>query len=168
MNRGSKWTWKKKIHLDQTPRQKARVSKTTFLTTYTWGTNFWRPSELPPEYLIENWPCEHDAAKRARDQMIDEFRVVPIPAYNIQSNLVHPTQYRRTLKDAVVAIRFILKHWAINSESCDTNTADIVNIRVLVPPKEPQTPRRRKIALTDPFDLELDESPTKKSRTGAR
>jgi hypothetical protein len=32
--------------------------------------------------------------------MIDEFRVLPIPAYNMQSNLVHPTQYRRTLKDA--------------------------------------------------------------------
>jgi hypothetical protein len=42
--------------------------------------------------------------------MIDEFRVLPIPAYNVQSNLVHPTQYRRTLKDAVVVIRFTLKH----------------------------------------------------------
>jgi len=89
--------------------------------------------ELPPEYLIKNWPCEHDAAKRARDQMVDEFRVIPIPAYNMQSKLVHPTQYRRTLKDAVVAIRFTLKHWAISSELCDTTIADINNMRVLVP-----------------------------------
>ena len=99
--------------------------------------------------------------------MVDEFRVVPIPAYNTQSDLVHPTQYRRTLRDAVVAIHFTLKHWAIYSDSCDTTTADIFNLSVIVPPKEPQTSRRRKIALTNPFYLELDESPTKKPRTGA-
>src|SRR5436853_6017401 len=96
--------------------------------------------------------------------MIDEFRVHPLPAYNMQSNLVNPTQYRRTLKDAIVAIRFTLKHWAFNSS--DTNIADIVNMRVLVPPSDPLTPRRRKFALTDPFDSKSNGSPTKKSRAG--
>ena len=96
--------------------------------------------------------------------MIDEFCVLPIPAYNMQSNLVQPTQYRRTLKDAVAAIRFTFKHWACNSS--DTNVADIVNMRVLVPPKDVPTPRRRKFALTDPFDSKSNGSPTKKSRAG--
>ena len=101
--------------------------------------------------------------------MINKFRVIPIPAYNIQSKFVHPTEYCPTLRGAVVSIRFTLRHWAINSESCDTNVADIVNMRVLVPPKEPEptpaTPRRRRFASTDPFDYELNESPTNRPRT---
>jgi hypothetical protein len=62
--------------------------------------------------------------------MIDEFHVLPIPAYNMQSNLVKPTQYRHMLKDAVVAIHFTLKHGASNSSN--TNIVDIVNMRVLM------------------------------------
>ena len=81
--------------------------------------------------------------------MVEEFRVIPIPAYNMQSKLVHPTQYCRTLKDAVVIIRFTLKHWAIYSKSCDANIADIVNMRVLVPPKPwktiKSTPKKNRI-----------------------
>ena len=100
--------------------------------------------------------------------MIDDFRVLPIPAYNMQSNLVHPTQYRQTLKDAVVAIHFTLKHWAINSECSDTNIADIVNMRVLVPPKGPQTPQRRKLALTDPYDYKSNGFPTSARSTPER
>jgi len=82
----------------------------------------------------------------------------------MQSNLVHPAQYHRTLKDAIVSIRFTLKHWAFNS--ADTNIADIINMCVLVPPKDPLTPRRRKFALTDPFNSKSNGSPTKKSRAG--
>ena len=82
--------------------------------------------------------------------MCNDFRVLPIPAYDIDSKLIHPTQYARALKDAVVAIHFTLKHWGIND--CDTDIADIINIRILVPLPQPLTPRRRKIALTDPFD----------------
>ena len=95
--------------------------------------------------------------------MVNEFRVIPIPAYNMESRLVHPTQYLDTLQGAVVTIRFTLKHWPIHSERSDTNVADIVSMRVLIPRKEtPLTPRRRRIALRDPFDEEeLDWSPTK-------
>lgn len=49
--------------------------------------------------------------------MINEFRVLPIAAYDMQSNLasVHPAQYRRTLEGAVlVTIHFTLKHSAFN------------------------------------------------------
>ena len=88
--------------------------------------------------------------------MVNEFRVIPIPAYNMQSRrLVHPTLYRHTLKNAVVVIRFTLKHWAI--ESTDTYVADINNMRVLRLPREPPpTPRRRRIAMIDPYALVLD------------
>ena len=74
-----------------------------------------------------------------------------------------PTQYRRTLKDVVVAVRFTLKHWAFNST--DTNIADIVNIRVLVPPKDPLTPRRRKLELIDPspFDSKSNGSESQRA-----
>ena len=94
--------------------------------------------------------------------MINNFHVLPIPAYNIQSDLVHPAQYCRTLKGAVVSIRFTLKHWAFNS--ADTNITDIIHIRVLVPPKDPLTPQRRKFALTDPFDSKSNGSPAKKKK----
>ena len=46
------------------------------------------------------------------------------------------------------SIRFTLKHWAFNSS--DTNIADIVNMHVLVPPKDPLTPGQRNFTLTDP------------------
>lgn len=78
--------------------------------------------------------------------MCDEYRVRPIPAYDIHSRLIHPTQYARKLKNAVVVMRFSLNH------AFDMITADIVNLHVLVPPSHPFTAGRRPIALTDPFD----------------
>ena len=100
--------------------------------------------------------------------MVNEFRVIPVPAYNMQSRrLVHPTQYLDTLKGAVVIIRFTLKHWPISCEFTDTNVADIVSMRVLIPPRKPPRTPSRRVALMDPFDREeLDWSPIKKSRTG--
>ena len=69
--------------------------------------------------------------------MIDEFRLLPCLQYAVC----------RTLKDTVVAIHFTLKHREFNSSD-----ANIVNMCDLVPPKHPLTPRRRKFALTNPFD----------------
>lgn len=93
--------------------------------------------------------------------MVDQFHVLPLPAYNLQFNLVHPTQYHPTLNDAVVSIHFTLKHWSFNCT--DTNIADIINMHVLVPPKDPLTPHQIKLALTDPFNSKLKKSPTKKT-----
>jgi hypothetical protein len=64
-------------------------------------------------------------------------------------------------------IRFTLKHWAFNFS--DTNVADIVNMHVLVPPRDPVTPRQIKLALIDPVDSKSTspQTPIKKSRAGA-
>ena len=47
-----------------------------------------------------------------------------------------------------------LHHWSFGSQ--ETNVADIVNIRILIPPKDPSMAQRRKIALNDPFDTKAE------------
>ena len=84
--------------------------------------------------------------------MIETHCVLPVPAYDTKARLMEPTQYSRYLKDAVVIIRFSLKHWAI--DSVDTYVADIINVQIVIPPNlsELDTPRNRKIALKDPVN----------------
>lgn len=83
--------------------------------------------------------------------MTESHRVIPIPAYDLNSRLIVPAQYPRILEDAVAIIYFSLKHWTI--DSVDTYIAEIVNIRVVTPPTLSKTnsPQKRKFAVTDPF-----------------
>ena len=121
--------------------------------------------DIPEEFRLENWPCLHEAGRDAIQEMIETHRVLPIPAYDANSRLIVPAQYPRALKDAVVIVHFSLKHWAI--DSVDTYVADIVNVRVVIPPNlsELNSPRKRKIAVTDPFNSgPSSPSPSKKTR----
>lgn len=104
-------------------------------------------SDLPPEHRI-------DAAR----EMVNGFYTHPLPAYDRRDNVIHPSKYVHALKNAHVAIHFTLKH--LGSNSLDTNIADIINMRVLIPPHPPSMihpvgPLRRKFSLTDPFDPAL-------------
>lgn len=88
--------------------------------------------------------------------MVNTHRVVPVPAYDVYGELLTPTQYWPDLESAVVQIRFTLQHWKItlkNEPSNDAYVADIVHLRVLVPPpnKVPMTPHKQKVSKTDPF-----------------
>ncbi|KAJ7331383.1 hypothetical protein DFH08DRAFT_1021489 [Mycena albidolilacea] len=113
---------------------------------------------------IENWPVNNENARKAATELKKNHRIIPLPAYDIHGNLIHPTQYRDTLKGAVVRVTVLLKHWSItakdNVNGRDTYTADIENLRVLVAaPKFGGSPKAaRKIAQTDPG------SPSKKQR----
>lgn len=104
---------------------------------------------------LENWPVLSDAATAAKEDMKGKFYVVPIPAYDMHGELIHPSFYRRRLEGALVAVRLTLTHWAIKNDksSADVYTADIVNIRVLTPPKPTTvTPRKRgKVPTYDPM-----------------
>jgi hypothetical protein len=99
--------------------------------------------------------------------MLDTYSVNPIPAYDMHGHLIHPLSYRSRLSGAVVELHFELSHWSMrgrNGEpSCDTFAADMVAIRVLVPPKPTLvTPRKRKVY--DKMDPFASPSPSKKAR----
>ena len=64
--------------------------------------------------------------------MIGNYRVHPIHAYDPMGKLIHPNQYEQSLKGALEVIHFTLKSWSFNAY--DTTNADIINIRVLIPP----------------------------------
>ncbi|KAJ7804664.1 hypothetical protein B0H14DRAFT_2612087 [Mycena olivaceomarginata] len=105
---------------------------------------------------IENWPINNENPRKAAAELKKNHRIIPLPAYDIHGNLIHPTQYRDTLKGAVVRVTVLLKHWSItakdNVNGRDTYTADIEYLRVLVAaPKFGGSPKAaRKIAQTDP------------------
>jgi hypothetical protein len=79
---------------------------------------------------------DNENTRKAATELQKNHRIIPLPAYDIHGNLIHPTQYRDTLKGAVVQVTVLLKHWNItvkdNVNRRDTYTADIKNLRVLV------------------------------------
>jgi hypothetical protein len=113
---------------------------------------------------IDNWPINNESTRKAATELKKNHRIIPLPAYDIHGNLIHPTQYWDTLKGAVVWVTVLLKHWSIttkdNVNGRDTYTTDIENLRVLVAaPKFAGSPKAtRKIAQTD------SGSPSKKQR----
>ena len=128
-------------------------------------------SALPQEFHTNNWPAVHDAVKDALREIAASrsHRVVPIPAYDMHGKLIWPVHYRSYLEDAVVVVCFNLRHWSIkrsDKDSTDAYVADVVQMRVLVPPKlqGPVTPRKRRILPTDPFSPETPPSVGKKRR----
>ena len=122
--------------------------------------------EHGPEFDIANWPV-HDNLQEGLDKIKKSHVVVPIPAYDIDRRLIHPTQYRSKLEGATVEVRFTMQHWAIGEKksagkgSTDSYTADVHSMRVLVPPVRVTSPRKR-VALYIGGDIDM--SPTKKTK----
>ena len=108
---------------------------------------------LADTLTIDNWPVQSEAAIEALKDMKGRYHVVPIPAYDMHGELIHPSFYRRRLEGALVAVHFTLTHWAIKSGTVgsDVYTSDIVNIRVLAPPK-PNLVTLRKCGKVPAFD----------------
>ncbi|THH01020.1 hypothetical protein EW026_g1589 [Hermanssonia centrifuga] len=118
----------------------------------------------PFALTLSNWPVHNDAARDALDEMKGKHYVVPIPAYDMRGDLIHPGYYRCRLEGALVVLRFNLTHWAIKRAGggTDVYVADIVSIRVLAPPApNPVTPRKRgRVPAFDP----MSPKPTNKTR----
>ncbi|KAJ7342808.1 hypothetical protein DFH08DRAFT_873609 [Mycena albidolilacea] len=116
---------------------------------------------------MEDWPCSTEEARKARDAIKRTHRVLPLKAFDMAGNLLPPTKYSQALKGAVVRVSVKLTRWKFRPQGDDPRgrdvyTADIDNIRVLVPPK-PRT--RQIIPRTDPGP---SRSPKKKARTLGR
>lgn len=116
---------------------------------------------------IENWPVTTDAAREELATMFQTHSVNPVPAYDMHGLLIHLLSYRNRLAGATVELHFEVSHWSMKGRtgepSCDIYAADMVAIRVLVPPKPILvTPRKRKVF--DKLDPFASPSPRKKAR----
>ena len=107
---------------------------------------------MQPEdwWAIENWPVKSQAATEALPALSKTHKVVAVPAYDMNGDLIHPLFYRTRLSGAVAEIAFELSHWSMRSRgaepACDTFAADLVAVRILLPPKlVAVTPWSRKV-----------------------
>ncbi|KAJ8589092.1 hypothetical protein M405DRAFT_818618 [Rhizopogon salebrosus TDB-379] len=123
--------------------------------------------ELGEDFDIHNWPVSSEAARHDLETMVETHRVVPIPAYDVDGNLIHPQNYRKMLRGAIVQVDFHLTHWSIarkqdGTSAADSYTADVVSIRVLNEPTTSVTTKRKIAARIDSPHLEPVAGPSKK------
>lgn len=108
---------------------------------------------------MENWPVIHSEAQDARNQLCSTHRPIPLPAYDMDGNLIPPDCCKTALPGAIARVTFTLHHWFIGSKPKEDITAsnsfvaDIQLIRVLVdPPFQITSPKKRKTTQRDPDD----------------
>ncbi|KAJ8580386.1 hypothetical protein M405DRAFT_834417 [Rhizopogon salebrosus TDB-379] len=107
----------------------------------------------PSDFDIHNWPVSSEAARHDLETMVETHRVVPIPAYDADGNLIHPRNYRKMLRGAIVQVDFHLTHLPIarkqdGTSVADSYTADVVSIRVLKQPTTKENGKLRRVELT--------------------
>ncbi|KAF7361656.1 hypothetical protein MVEN_00509000 [Mycena venus] len=116
-------------------------------------------------FPLRDWPVENDAARDALRDMDSTHRVNRIPLYNLEGDLVQPSQCMDVLKGAVVRANFTMSHWRISDgvDNRDIYTADIRSLRVIPsPPVCPSTPRKKRASIPT---VDLGASPHKRHRT---
>ncbi|KAI5982958.1 hypothetical protein EDD15DRAFT_2202440 [Pisolithus albus] len=111
-------------------------------------------------YSFEKWPLTRERNRAELVRLKHSHILHPVPAYDLNNDLLHPTTYRRCLRGAIVEIRFTLTHWSIASTKRDVYGAVMKAIRILVPPVvSPTASKKRKL----PLHLDIDETPVKKA-----
>ena len=99
-------------------------------------------------------------------EMENTHTVNPLMAYGVNKRLIHPKDYALKLRDALVEMRFNLRHWVIGGTKkkapMDTFVADIVSIRVIEEPKPRPSPSKKRACTKDPFDDSDEDAPRKK------
>ncbi|KAF9239986.1 hypothetical protein BU15DRAFT_61619 [Melanogaster broomeanus] len=115
---------------------------------------FERMSEKPDSQTLHatvdlaTWPVHSDGAQEELDEMKNNYRAIPLAAYDIQDHLIPPSSYRQKLQGAIVEIDFDLSHSAFRNK--DTYTTDIRTIRVLKPPPYVTPAPKRSLPTTLP------------------
>ncbi|KAG6823746.1 hypothetical protein H0H92_009144 [Tricholoma furcatifolium] len=133
-----------------------------------------------PEWPLADWPVASEEAAKALASMAKEAThlIRMLKAYKVDAKLIHPKNYRLDLEDAIVAVHFNLLHWPIAARNgrpaVNTYVADLLKIRVLIPPPPPPPPRappqptpsplKRRVTLVDSDEEQIDTSPTKKQK----
>ena len=88
------------------------------------------------EFKMENWPCVHDKAKAALEQLIEDGTHIGhlLPVFTIDGERVPPSQYEKYLKGALVDVHCSITHQRWWASKGDDYYADIRSITVLNPP----------------------------------
>ncbi|KAJ8588341.1 hypothetical protein M405DRAFT_819864 [Rhizopogon salebrosus TDB-379] len=55
---------------------------------------------------MHNWPVSSEAARHDLETIVETHRVVPTPAYDVNSNLIHLQNYRKMLRGALAQVDF--------------------------------------------------------------
>ncbi|GJF00152.1 hypothetical protein PsYK624_164310 [Phanerochaete sordida] len=130
---------------------------------------------MPFEFTLQGWlptPNSQICNNELQDLKVKKtHNVNPLPAYMYDGNLIHPRNYQTELRDALVLVYMTFTHWYFGPSktntdgASDTYNADIINMKVLAPPRPrpagPKTPVKR-YAMTDPM---ASPSPPKRGRT---
>ena len=120
-------------------------------------------------WTMSNWPVINVEAEDERERLSATHRPVPLPAYDVDGELISPARCRESLAGAIVRVSFTLTHWFISSGSNDDRSsmnsfvADVHSIRQLVTPLSSKlTPKKRKTAQRDPDDKFISKKMSKK------
>ncbi|KAI6006908.1 hypothetical protein EDD15DRAFT_2394204 [Pisolithus albus] len=121
------------------------------------------------DFLPQNWYLSREETREELYLLETTHKLRPLPAYDVDGHLIPPAAYQRSLENAVVELHSNLCHWPIASKAgaaaYDSYTADIVFIRVLVPPPPPinnDFHQKRKISLF--VDPESTVAPARKKK----
>ena len=100
---------------------------------------------------------ETEEAQCALNNMEGQYSVRPIPAFDVEGNLIRPDCYVQLLKGAMVAARFSLQKYLVKEKGCparDVFVADIDALQVLLEGKIAlcSTPKKR-VWKKNPFEV---------------
>ncbi|THG93981.1 hypothetical protein EW026_g7392 [Hermanssonia centrifuga] len=107
---------------------------------------------------ISDWPVINSSTRVELNALTNTHRVIPIPAFDIEGENIHPTRYTEVLKGADVRVVFNLLHWGIGrsksgGNGSDTFVLDLVSIRAISTPKlRGAVPRFKRTGQRDAFD----------------
>ncbi|KAI6152800.1 hypothetical protein EDD17DRAFT_1635375 [Pisolithus thermaeus] len=115
-------------------------------------------SSLTDPFSLETWPLTKESNRAELLSLKSTHRLLPVPAYDLDNDLIRPSAYRRSLQGALVEIHFTLSHWGIAAVRRDVYGAEIRQIRLLVPPVPLSPVKKRRI----PLHLDTEDGPSKK------
>ncbi|KAG7094280.1 hypothetical protein E1B28_007884 [Marasmius oreades] len=124
------------------------------------------------EYTLRGYPLQHKRAQDERELMVTDktHKLNLFGAYDTKGRIIPPSLVSERLRGAIVKVYFTIMHVPISQKSFHRFSADVVSIRVIIPPSPPSTPHhstKRKSA-RDPFGQDDDDespedsSPSKK------
>ncbi|KAF8546664.1 hypothetical protein OG21DRAFT_1490947 [Imleria badia] len=112
--------------------------------------------------LLNDWPVDNDVAAEELESMKTTHCAIPLPAYDSDNHLIHPSAYRRELQGALVKIHFTLSHCAFKNK--DAFSADIHMICVLRAPHTVSSITKRHLPTALNVPLLLPPPPLFKAR----
>ncbi|KAI6025248.1 hypothetical protein PISMIDRAFT_11508 [Pisolithus microcarpus 441] len=110
-------------------------------------------------YSFERWPLTKERNRAQLLALKHSHHLRPVPAYDLNNDLLHPSTYRRCLQGAIVEVHFTMSHWSIASTKRDVYGGLIKLIRILVPAVvSPSAGKKQKL----PLHLDIDDTPVKR------